>query len=216
MKVLENRHGGQPMSPMHSVVLARLALLVSIVLSGFSAAGPLQAQQSATPLYDTKVYFPGTKSYYEMVLVRSGDSIRGPSIPEIGWKKAHLRASERSYKGTRGRLAVVRTPELNRFLMESFRPNQAVWIGLRYWCKFNRLQWVDGKFHDRKNWANWDVQWNQQGVNRGSNVGTRGCGRKDEFWPVHYWPVRDGFRWNATGNDKEFYAYFVEYPTGKE
>jgi len=125
-------------------------------------SGPATAQQTGGPLYDTKVFYPKTGSYYEMVRSTPGYSIRGNN-PEISWSRAAQRAGGSSFKGFKGRLAVVRTPDVNRFLMETFRPNQAVWIGLRYWCSFNKLQWIDGKFHDRSDWANWDAGWNHAG-----------------------------------------------------
>ncbi len=30
--------------------------------------------------------------------------------------------------------------------------------------------------------------------------------------PVHYWPVADGFRWNANHYEVEWRQMFVEYP----
>ena len=37
-----------------------------------------------------------------------------------------------------------------------------------------------------------------------------------QYMPVHYLPQTKGFRWQASGPEKYFVSYFVEYPTGKE
>ncbi len=191
------------------IIVALAALLIIVALTA-----PAAAQQTGKPLYHTKVYFPATKSYFELVRAKPGDGARARELSEIDWSTAVLRASQRSFNGTPGRLAIVRSPAVHRFLMETFRLDTPAWIGLRYWCAYNKLQWIDGKFHDRSDWANWDLVWNKSGAQRGPELRERACGRRDTFWPVHYWPMREGFRWNANGTGKAFYSYFVEYPTG--
>ena len=37
-----------------------------------------------------------------------------------------------------------------------------------------------------------------------------------QYMPVHYLPQTKGFRWQASGPEKYFVSYLVEYPTGKE
>lgn len=190
-----------------------LRLFVSVAFLIAASAGGAKA--AGEPVYDTKVYFSGTKSYYEMIPAMPGDSIRG-DVREIGWTRAETKARQRIYKGVNGRLAVVRSPALHNWLLQTFRPDGLTWIGLRYWCQFNRLQWVDGSFHKRTAWAAWDVHWAKQGGTRTNPPKKPACSQSTPFWPVHYWPSREGFYWNANGNKKEGKAFFVEYRTGRE
>ena len=173
-------------------------------------AGPAIAE----PLYDTPVYDPETGSYFELRRVPPGYSQRG-GTPATTWSKARVLARQSAYKGARGRLAIVKSGKLNDFLRETFNPDQGAWIGLRYWCEFNRLQWVTGELHDRAGYANWARIWNRDG-GVGGERRVPECGPRSRFWPVHYWPAENGFRWNANGNKKEMRAFFIEYPLGQQ
>ena len=169
----------------------------------------------AEVLYDTPVYNPDTQSYFELVRVRAGHSIRGKDIPAITWGNARKLARGRVYKGARGRLAVVKSQEVSDFLRRTFQADEKAWIGLRYWCAYNRLQWVTGEFYALSEYANWDRIWNHEGGIHGETKQPV-CNAHFRYWPVHYWPVQDGFRWNANGMSKEARSFFLEYPTGKE
>ena len=208
-----------PESPMiHDLGIMRgtmapsfLVLVIGLWLLAGSAA--------AEPLYDTKVYNPETKSYFELVRNQRLDlSIRCRNCYELSWAAAMRLAHQRTFKGVRARLAVVKSRQVNEFLRKTFRPERAAWIGLRYLCRFNKLQWVTGEFHPHTGYANWDLIWNHSG-SRNSDLGILGSAqcRKgvSEYWPVHYWGINHGFRWNANGTIKEFFEFFVEYPTGK-
>ncbi len=185
-----------------------VAWAAGLALAGVVAFGAGAATADAT-LWDTPAYFPGNKNHYELVRAQPGQSIRGSRIAEISWNRAAQAAQQRHYRGARGRLAVVKSPELNDWLRTTFRPRQMVWIGLRYWCKLNTLQWVTGEIYPRTEYANWDPVW----------AGTGGylpdCRNQSWFWPVHYWGIDRGFRWHANGMIKEAHGYFVEYPTGE-
>lgn len=173
------------------------------------------APASAEPLYDRPVYNPETSSYFELVKVVPGYSIRGRDVPAVTWHKASSLAHARVYKGARGRLAVIRSRAASDFLRQTFKPDVPAWIGLRYWCEFNKLQWVTGEIHPRTEFANWDRIWRHDGGERGGKRAPA-CSNTLRFWPVNTWSARDGFRWNANGTNKEFGAFFIEYPTGEE
>ena len=183
-----------------------LVLVIGLWLLAGSAA--------AEPLYDTKVYNPEGKSHFE--LVRNQQVGRSISIR---WAAARRLAQQRTFKGVRGRLAVVKSRQVNDFLRQTFRPERATWIGLRYLCRFNKLQWVTGEVNPNTGYANWDLIWNHNG-SRGSTLGRLDKTKCEkvvhEYWPVHYWGINHGFRWNANGTIKEFDTFFVEYPTGKK
>ncbi|MDH3944919.1 MAG: C-type lectin domain-containing protein [Anaerolineae bacterium] len=170
----------------------------------------------AEPLYHTPVYNPETKSYFELVRVAVGSSIRWAEGAEATWATSQRLASTRTHKNVRGRLAVVKTKQVNDFLRDTFKPDHAAWIGLRYYCHFNKLQWVTGETHPHSAYSNWDRVWNHAG-GRDSGLGSTKCGKSaDHYWPVHYWSDKGGFRWNANGPVKEWYSFFVEYPTSGE
>ncbi len=195
--------------------LRALRALLVVVLAA-CAAGAVEAAPERQPVVNTPVYFPGTKSYFELVPAVAGDWDLGERQDGIiRWVVANNKAQQRRHKGTRGRLAVVKDRSVHDFLLQTFRPDNITWIGLRYWCGVNRTQWVNGDFHERGTFAAWDPIWNRAGT---IDVTTRGqaCLSDQPYWPVHYWGVADGFRWNANGPLKAGKYYFVEYPTGKE
>jgi hypothetical protein len=192
-----------------------LRTLVFAVLA-ICTAFAVEAAPEREPVVNTPVYFPGTKSYFELVAAVPGDWDRGPSSdPVIRWVAANTKAQQRMHKGVRGRLAVVKDRAVHDFLLQTFRPDNITWIGLRYWCGVNRTQWVTGEFHNRGSFSAWDHLWNRGGT---FDVTTpvQACHSDQPYWPVHYWGVDHGFRWNANGPLKAGRYYFVEYPTGKE
>ena len=94
---------------------------------------------AAKPLYDEPVYFPERKAYFELVRIPPGYSNRGPGAPAANWQNTRKLAAQRVYRGLRGRLAVVDSPELSAFLRKTFDPRGNAWIGLRYFCQLGRL-----------------------------------------------------------------------------
>jgi hypothetical protein len=170
---------------------------------------------NANGVFNKPKYNPATKSYFELYSPDASDptknrvSLSGP----IGWTKANVLAARRSYNGVRGRLAVVDSLQTHNLLRENFRPQLAAWIGLRYWCNFNKLQWVTGKFH------RWGPVWNHSAKTPKDDPNQKSyCERRNNkhYFPVHYWGTQYGFFWNANGRHKEFNALFIEYPTGKK
>lgn len=161
----------------------------------------LALPQAAEGQYNSPVYNPNTKSYFEL---KFG--------PVLYWQEAYTKASSLSYKGVRGRLAVVASQETHSFLRRSFKLEAETWIGLQYWCSFRKLLWVTGEVHDRGVFSPWAADWNRPGIAPCEGAGTRASG----FMPIYYQPHSRGFRWQAVGSAKGFERFLVEYPTGGE
>jgi hypothetical protein len=175
----------------------------------------------ANGIFNKPKYNPTTKSYFELYSPDASDprNTRVPASGAIGWKKANILAARRTYRGAQGRLAVVNTPQIHNFLRKSFRPELPAWIGLRYWCNFNKLQWITGKFHKRGKFQKWGRVWNHSAKSPRDDPNKKSyCERRDNkhYFGVHYWGIQEGFSWNANGRYKEFNAMFIEYPTGKK
>jgi len=191
----------------------RLALAAAVTLFALSAN-----RASAEMLLNEPVYNPDTKSYFELYApdekkVREHEDIYG-----LSWRVASKIAVKRVFHGVKGRLAVVKTRAVSEFLKETFKPDIEAWIGLRYWCKFHRLQWVDGEVWKPGEFSLWGKIWDQAAINPNQkDAGEAHCTSESPTYHlgVHYWRREWGFYWNANGYDKHFNLMFVEYPTGK-
>jgi hypothetical protein len=145
------------------------------------------------------VYNPHTKSYFEL-------RTDLPKPPQ--WRTAEAVARSKTFKGTRGRLAIVKDLETHTFLQANFTIHEEAWIGLRFYCSFRKLLWVTGDEHPLKSFKMWAKPWHRSKIT---------CTTENiQYMPVHYLPQHKGFRWQASGPEKYFVSYFVEYPTGKE
>ncbi len=171
-----------------------LALLLS--------SGPAAAADSP---FGHPVYNPHTKSYFEL----RDDNTDG-KIRDGVWQAAHAHAASLSYKGARGRLAIVADLETHEFLNRNFRIDNATWIGLRYWCTFRKLTWSDGSIHEPAAFSAWAQSWHRMDLPPCTAAGTAQTG----YMSVYYLPTPGGMRWQAVGSSKGFRRYFVEYPTG--
>jgi hypothetical protein len=192
----------------------KLALAAAILCIGYATSA------SAEMLLNQPVYNEETKSYFELYTpdlnkVREHENIYG-----LSWRAALRLAQKLEFHGVKGRLAVIKTRSLHEFLKETFKPDMEVWIGLRYWCKFNKLQWIDGDLWKRGDFSLWGKVWDQEAI-KPTQAGT-GEARNDcatqgsgQFLGVHYWRREWGYYWNANGYDKHFNLMFVEYQTGK-
>lgn len=158
---------------------------------------------AAKPLYDEPVYFPERKAYFELVRIPPGYSNRGPGAPAANWQNTRKLAAQRVYRGLRGRLAVVDSPELSAFLRKTFDPRGNAWIGLRYFCQLGRLVWVNGRSHPASGYKNWADPWQEEFACRGAQT---------TYAPIYVAPPPEGFVWRAQGSSKEQRFYFVEYP----
>lgn len=181
------------------------AISISVFL--FAATGAYAA--GGGPVYEKPIYDPASKSYFELVHVRKAEA-PSAAIPALDFQHALASASSRTYKGVRGRLAVVDSRETHEFIMLNLRPDAETWIGLRYYCKLRKLKWSNGTFMSRNSFQAWHTSWDQSG-----NAGcVRNAGEAD-WMPVAYTSVAEGFRWVAKGAHKVYTALLVEYPTGK-
>lgn len=178
------------------------ATLTAMALLGGTAIRPAWAEGIAGPFYN-----PTTQSYFALVDV----------FPAEGfvWEKARVLARERVYKGARGRLAIVRDRETDSFLVERFSPHleHPAVIGLRYWCRNRKFQWVDGSVQPNKNFGVWHVPWYRTPADS--------CGSlpPESYMGVHYEAPRSSMTGamslRAVGPQKGFFAYIVEFPTGE-
>lgn len=171
------------------------AVLATAGLMTLPAALPTWAAQEL----DQPIYNPATKSYFALV--------EKPSyLKYMQWGVARDEASKKRYQGVRGRLAVINSQETHDFLRHHFRLSSETWIGLTYWCKFRKLQWVNGELHPRNEFEVWERPWyRNQHITCGN--------QRMAYMGVYYLPE---FVWQASGIAKSFNYYFIEYPTGHE
>lgn len=177
----------------------RWILLVAAALLFAQGADPAAAQ--LRPVFDKPVYNPESKSYFELL---DGTHLhnQGPT-----WEQARELAAERSFGGTQGRLAIIRTPETDMFIRINLRPNQHTWFGLRYDCKQKRLLWTDETELKQGDYANWNPRGWYASPQWGFCVG-------DHLMPA-YLPLHSGIRhWMMQRSPKRYYNFIVEYPTG--
>ena len=172
-------------------ILASMGLGLAVLALLVQAAAAAQTQVA---------YHAATDTYYELVQqpppVRKND---------LAWKDAAAQAARKSHKGRPGRLAIVDGPEVHQFLTETFSFERPTWIGLRYWCRYRRMMWVDGTTHPHGDFQVWTSPWHRTQIR---------CGRNDiPYMPVYY--TSQG-RWQASGVAKRFMAYLVAYPPKEE
>ena len=186
-------------------ILARLLAPWLIICSFPFAAAAIEPVKG--PYYD-----PASKSYFQLF----SDNLRPGN-----WAAARERAEQKIYKGVRGRLAHVMTPETHNFLVEKFglnRPKYDVWIGLRYWCQARLLQWgTERPFEpsDADHFRVWLSPWDREHDNPGGSCGMH-ASKLSGFVPVYYTAPAGFAGWRASGSAKFYDYYIVEYPTGEQ
>lgn len=176
---------------------SRFLRLAALALAALLAAtAPAQAERIFGPHYN-----PKTKSYF--ALIDLGYHGGGH------WEKVNGMAGNYWHKNTRARLAVVPDRETHRFLVDKFARHirEPAWIGLRYFCDFRKLLWVNGKILERSPANVWHPKWHR------SNVTCESAGLN--YMPVTLVRTGSNVRWQATGQAKFFDMMVVEYPTGK-
>ncbi len=180
-----------------------LRSILLAVLFGFVLGSPVPSfGDEKGQLLNEPVYFPHTKSYFELKQIPEGH----PAWP------VHKRYAEsKRYKGAKGRLAIIRDKQTHEFVTSTFQPADPVWIGLRFFCRFRKLVWVNGEIHPLKDFKIWHKQWyrNKQTLCE-SWHGPNG------YMPVYYTKTKSGYAWQASGPGKGFTLMLIEYPTGKE
>ena len=177
--------------------IAATALLVVIAFVT-PLASPGSAQEGNEP-EDQPVYFPHTKSYFSMMEIAHHPQ----------WSVYNKRVQTKSYRGVRGRLAIIRDKETHEFVKKTFNLSKPTWIGLRFFCRYRKLVWSDGSTHPLSDFKIWAKQWYR---NRGIT-----CSSAHIDWmTVYYTPTSIGPVWQASGPGKGFSYALIEYPTGKE
>jgi len=145
-------------------------------------------------------YHAPSDTYYE--LVRRPPPVRQN---DVAWKDAVALADKRTHKRRQGQLAIVDGPELHRFLTETFSFDAPTWIGLRYWCRYRRMMWVNGTTHAHADFQAWANPWHRTQVT---------CSHNDiPYMPVYY---TSRGQWQASGTVKRFMAYLVAYPASEK
>lgn len=138
-------------------------------------------------------------SYFELI------DLGGTRKDEIPWSDAAQKAATKRHKGRSGRLSIVDTREKHEFIKNNFDLEKPTWIGLRYFCGYRKLLWIDGSVHRRGGLQPWTVPWHRTHIRCGAN--------KIPYMPVYY--TKEA-RWQAAGSAKHFRAMLVEYPAGTQ
>ncbi len=179
---------------------AFVVMLIPLCMAGttaFSAANP----------GDPPIYNPASKSYFQLLT---------QTTIKRSWRFAHKAALSRTFKGVRGRLAVIDRPETHQFILQNFEVNKEIWIGLRYWCPFRMLEWNGLRAYppgDPGHFHAWHPQW----YRNTQSICASWRSKELSYMPVYYQPLGERTaRWQATGPSKGFKLFLVEYPTGEE
>lgn len=157
---------------------------------------------------DKRVFDPSSGSYFELHRITKQES---PTdyFQALNYTEAMRAASQRVFKGARGRLAVIKNPQTHQLIVTELAPTDHAWIGLKYVCTDRSLRWVNGETMTKRSFNAWHAQWNQDpqaSCTRNRNV---------PFMGVAYTSVKDsGGRWVAKGPNKRYSYYIVEFPTG--
>jgi Lectin C-type domain len=196
------------MAPRLSIVM----LLASVmVLAGARLATP--QIRALPPIFDTPIYDPEAKRYFELVNATPPPGTPYPRNEGFDWDGAAADAAKHTFKGVQGRLAVIDAIEVHEFLLRNFRPDSEAWIGLRYWCTRHKLEWSNGQFMDPGAFNAWAEEWNRDMFTCKSGVNATNP-NAEQFAPIAYSHVPE-FRWIGKGWSKRYLYYFVEFPTGK-
>jgi hypothetical protein len=178
-----------------------IGCLTAAVIAVASAAAWSESAQFTAKANSGPVYNDATKSYFELRNY-SGRPRNGWS-----WRTTTRAAGRHMYKGARGRLAVVDSPETMAFIERHIRLPRETWIGLRLFCHNRQLVWVNGETQGRARFTAWHPSWHRTKIRCGNNNLT--------YMPIYMVPTSGGYRWQASGPAKNLKQYLVEYPTGR-
>jgi hypothetical protein len=183
----------------------RIALLFALLLAAVarSAVAADEGNVFAGQLVGIPVYDAESKRYFALMKPQLE-----PQYFTM-WPEVEKQAEAHSYKGVKGRLAIVDSDEVHEFLLKTFRPNQYqyIWIGLRYLCRTKQLMWSDGRIAKPGGFQPWNAKWTPDPYT------CNDPNRADDFAPVAYTPFMKS--WIALGRNKGYPWYFIEYPTGQ-
>ena len=130
---------------------SRMLVLAAALLIGSTGIAAAQGT-GKEPVPIGPIYNPHTKSYFEL-----RTDLPYPSR----WPDAVKHARAKTYKGVRGRLAIVRDVETHSFMKANFNLNRQAWIGMRFFCGVRKLVWVDGQEHARSSFKVWARSWHR-------------------------------------------------------
>ncbi len=161
---------------------------------------------SAGPYYN-----PASKSYFELVRMQTGSG-------HSRWRHVNASAQKRVFKNVQGHLATVKDLATHQFILRHFSSPEPFWIGLQYFCSTETLKWVDGTIITKAGFSVWARKWARTGA-RCTYREYMSLSEKSEYYmPVSYTtktPI-NSLRWRATGPEKGYVYYLVEYPTGRK
>ena len=101
-------------------------------------------------LLNTPIYDKHSKSYLAIYLTR----------PPGDYEDAIKHSRSLIFKGVRGGLAIIRSPQTQALVNRVFRPHNETWIGLRMNCKPRVMFWSNGKrLNHKKDYMNWGRHW---------------------------------------------------------
>ena len=193
--------------PMAKTKIRRAAgvILAIVLLACYLADKPASAanKPGAPPIYNS-----ASKSYFQLFEL--------PLAHQNNWLFVRRAANSKSFKGVRGRLAVVGNDETHQFILQNFDLSEEIWIGLRYWCNYRMLKWNGEAPYspsDPGRFSAWHAQWY-----RTADI-VCPAHEKGEmaFMGVYYRPTGKGAaRWQASGPRKAFRRFLVEFPTGSQ
>ncbi len=180
------------------------SVILGITAASLASAASKHSESRGSPIYNAE-----TNSYFQMFEYHT-------SLP---WLKISRQAMRKRYKGERGRLAIVKDPKTLDFIREKFSDHWdrfnsrqfEVWIGLRFFCKYRTLMWVDGAVQSPKAPGMWHSSWYR---NNRINCYTS---RANKYMPIYLTATDDGrVFWQASGSQKAFSHYLVEFPAPKK
>ena len=188
----------------HRALAARQAVDTAALLLLLLFALGSGTAQAVSGAEDPPVYNPASKSYFQLLKTTGKHG---------NWPESLEQAYRKTYKGVRGRLAVIDTPETHEFIMRNFDVSSEMWIGLRYWCEFRLLEWVGLRPFspsDVDRFQLWHPQWS-----RGNQFCPPNASGPGAFLGVYYQPTsKTSALWQAVRTGKGFGLLLVEYPTG--
>lgn len=192
---------------MYRLLVASALLTTSL----FMAAGPAMARE----LRYTKIYYPPTKSYYELVNMNFSSGGLYMGYKSTTWSNVRNAARQKIFAGVRGDLARITSPELDSWLRYTFRPERITWFGLKYDCKTRTLYYPDGNPVPKDGYINFHpTNWGHRDENNRPD-----CNRYQVSFYGGYLNLRSdsnlGTSWALETNIKFYGSYFVEYPTGR-
>ena len=190
------------MNRLQKNMLFGLAMLFCLSQTSLSHADTKRKKPSLDGTVTAGPYYnPASKSYFEL--------FRMQKIPgqQTRWFGAKALAEKQFFKGAQGHLATVKDIETHQFILRHFSGSN-YWIGLQYFCASETLKWVDGTDATQSSFSAWDSDWSNTYI-RCADMG---------YMPVHYTTktTTNALRWRASGPNKGYNVYLVEYPTGKK